>query len=265
MAAAFVPGADNGWHCVAKLAELEVAAESGRGLHIPPYEFESREWAQHSGQRNSELSEREQNDPPQSITPTLAVFMVRSQANKEKYQIFKYHWDDRSKLKKDYEYLKILEKKVLLELIKFLNSYHNKNFSERYWKILLGPWLITLLQIILETSLSELPKNSLIFGQANIIASNKLNWLFPGSKLSNFEKWIKLFEPNHQAMIISNKLAKIHEFPINLESISDGYWKRLIIENAEEIIKELQLVYNNARQASITQELSEIVGGAAAI
>jgi F0F1-type ATP synthase gamma subunit len=27
----------------------------------------------------------------------------------------------------------------------------------------------------------------------------------------------------------------------------------------------LQLLYNNARQASITQELSEIVGGAAAI
>ena len=36
-------------------------------------------------------------------------------------------------------------------------------------------------------------------------------------------------------------------------------------ENAEEIIKELQLLYNNARQASITQELSEIVGGSAAI
>ena len=36
-------------------------------------------------------------------------------------------------------------------------------------------------------------------------------------------------------------------------------------ENAEEIIKELQLLYNNARQASITQELSEIVGGASAI
>ena len=36
-------------------------------------------------------------------------------------------------------------------------------------------------------------------------------------------------------------------------------------ENAEEIIKELQLLYNNASQASITQELSEIVGGAAAI
>jgi F-type H+-transporting ATPase subunit gamma len=36
-------------------------------------------------------------------------------------------------------------------------------------------------------------------------------------------------------------------------------------DNAGEIINDLQLVYNKARQAAITQELSEIVGGAAAI
>ena len=36
-------------------------------------------------------------------------------------------------------------------------------------------------------------------------------------------------------------------------------------ENAGELIDDLQLVYNKARQAAITQELSEIVGGAAAI
>lgn len=36
-------------------------------------------------------------------------------------------------------------------------------------------------------------------------------------------------------------------------------------ENAGELIDGLQLVYNKARQAAITQELSEIVGGAAAI
>jgi len=36
-------------------------------------------------------------------------------------------------------------------------------------------------------------------------------------------------------------------------------------ENAGEIIDDLQLIYNKARQAAITQELSEIVGGAAAI
>jgi F-type H+-transporting ATPase subunit gamma len=35
--------------------------------------------------------------------------------------------------------------------------------------------------------------------------------------------------------------------------------------NARNIIDELQLVYNKSRQAAITKELSEIVGGAAAV
>jgi F-type H+-transporting ATPase subunit gamma len=36
-------------------------------------------------------------------------------------------------------------------------------------------------------------------------------------------------------------------------------------DNAGDLIDELQLVYNKARQAAITQELAEIVSGAAAI
>ena len=36
-------------------------------------------------------------------------------------------------------------------------------------------------------------------------------------------------------------------------------------DNADDLISELQLIYNKARQAAITQELSEIVSGAAAV
>jgi len=36
-------------------------------------------------------------------------------------------------------------------------------------------------------------------------------------------------------------------------------------DNAAKLIDELTLVYNKSRQASITKELSEIVGGAAAV
>jgi F-type H+-transporting ATPase subunit gamma len=36
-------------------------------------------------------------------------------------------------------------------------------------------------------------------------------------------------------------------------------------DNAGNLIDELQLVYNKARQAAITQEIAEIVGGAAAV
>ena len=36
-------------------------------------------------------------------------------------------------------------------------------------------------------------------------------------------------------------------------------------DNAGDLINDLELVYNKARQAAITQELSEIVSGAAAV
>ena len=36
-------------------------------------------------------------------------------------------------------------------------------------------------------------------------------------------------------------------------------------DNAGKIIEQLELDYNKARQAAITQEISEIVGGAAAV
>ena len=36
-------------------------------------------------------------------------------------------------------------------------------------------------------------------------------------------------------------------------------------DNADDVIDSLQLAYNKARQSAITQELSEIVAGAAAV
>jgi len=42
-----------------------------------------------------------------------------------------------------------------------------------------------------------------------------------------------------------------------------GHEKR--VRQRRQLIDELQLVYNKARQAAITKELSEIVGGAAAV
>ena len=40
---------------------------------------------------------------------------------------------------------------------------------------------------------------------------------------------------------------------------------RAASDNASKLIDTLNLVYNKARQAAITQEISEIVGGAAAV
>lgn len=55
-----------------------------------------------------------------------------------------------------------------------------------------------------------------------------------------------------------------------LENLASEHSARMVAmksatDNATDLIKELQLIYNKARQAAITQEISEIVGGAAAV
>lgn len=67
--------------------------------------------------------------------------------NKDDYEIFEYHWDNREKLINDYHYINKLYQKILLSFRTMLNEYHDLNNSERYWKIIIGPWLITFLQI----------------------------------------------------------------------------------------------------------------------
>ncbi len=56
--------------------------------------------------------------------------------------------------------------------------------------------------------------------------------------------------------VVENVACEMSARMIAMKSASD---------NAGELISELQLAYNKARQAAITQEISEIVGGAAAV
>ena len=55
-----------------------------------------------------------------------------------------------------------------------------------------------------------------------------------------------------------------------MENIASEHAARMVAmkaasDNATKLIDTLNLVYNKARQAAITQEISEIVGGAAAV
>ena len=59
-----------------------------------------------------------------------------------------WHWSNRSKIKEDFNYLKSLYEKILIELVYELNCTHKVNHSLRYWRIVLGPWLITYMPVI---------------------------------------------------------------------------------------------------------------------
>lgn len=84
--------------------------------------------------------------------------------------------------------------------------------------------------------------------------------------------WDYLYEPDAKA-VLDNLLTRYIEsivFQGVVENNACEQAARMVAmksasDNAGNLIKELQLVYNKARQAAITQEISEIVAGAAAV
>ena len=70
--------------------------------------------------------------------------------DQKRYAISDYYWDDRSKLVEDYQYINRLYVKIFDQLKINLNEFHKVNLGNRFWKIVIGPWLITFLQILFE-------------------------------------------------------------------------------------------------------------------
>lgn len=64
--------------------------------------------------------------------------------------VFQYHWDDREKLVSDYAFLQDVYENILASLAKKLNKIHSVDHSVRYWRILIGPWLLIFIQILFD-------------------------------------------------------------------------------------------------------------------
>ncbi|MCG8275534.1 F0F1 ATP synthase subunit gamma [Stenotrophomonas sp. NLF4-10] len=84
--------------------------------------------------------------------------------------------------------------------------------------------------------------------------------------------WDYLYEPD-AATVLEHVITRYIEslvYQALLENVASEHAARMVAmkaasDNANKLIGTLQLVYNKARQAAITQEISEIVGGAAAV
>ena len=131
------------------------------------------------------------------------------------------------------------------------------------------------------------------FAEGNIdkvyLASNKfvntmtqqpeVSQLLPLSKLEeegekqDGPRWDYIYEPDDSRLLMDGLLERYIEsllYQAVIENISCEQAAKMVAmksatDNAGELIEELQLVYNNARQEAITQEISEIVAGAEAL
>jgi len=86
------------------------------------------------------------------------------------------------------------------------------------------------------------------------------------------ERWDYIYEPDASEFLdgILMRYIESQVFQGAVENVACEMAARMVAmksasDNAGKLIDELQLIYNKARQAAITKELSEIVGGAAAV
>jgi F-type H+-transporting ATPase subunit gamma len=84
--------------------------------------------------------------------------------------------------------------------------------------------------------------------------------------------WDYLYEPDARELLdgVMRRYMEAIVFQMVNENMASEQSARMVAmkaasDNAGKIIQELQLIYNKTRQAAITKELSEIVGGAAAV
>jgi F-type H+-transporting ATPase subunit gamma len=101
-------------------------------------------------------------------------------------------------------------------------------------------------------------------------------WILPTGQVMKANvgagNWDYIYEPDPKA-VLDQLLVRYLEtlvYQAAADNIASEQSARMVAmkaasDNARNIIDELQLVYNKSRQAAITKELSEIVGGAAAV
>ncbi len=86
------------------------------------------------------------------------------------------------------------------------------------------------------------------------------------------DTWDYIYEPGAEEVLddVLVRYIEVLAFQAVVENLASEHAARMVAmkaasDNANELIDDLTLAYNKARQAAITQELSEIVGGAAAV
>jgi len=64
------------------------------------------------------------------------------------YQILEYPWDDRKQLSLAIEYCNSVYESILNFFVRYMNSIHDVEYSNRYWRIILGPWLLYYIHVL---------------------------------------------------------------------------------------------------------------------
>jgi len=157
--------------------------------------------------------------------------------NLKKNIIFYKKWDNYSKRLKDKQRILRLYDYFLGQLTIFLNKYHNRNYSKRYWSIILGQWLFKFISPVSFrwNLISSLEKKKYIFLQKEINSNDVIPLgIEDYLKMSNTNYWNHYIYTQIIKHSFSDKLRMTKVGKINKNNERDSIYQNLKKTNIKE-------------------------------
>jgi len=131
-------------------------------------------------------------------------------------EVVPYHWDEPGKLYIDYQYLQTLYEELVPALSARLNYLHDTNHEDRYWRILVGPWLVKFLHVLYDRyeSVKQLSTYSI---HSSIVLTNTID-IEPANDTADFNELYSTDLWNHALIAYILRELEVVETLAFLES-----------------------------------------------
>jgi putative transferase (TIGR04331 family) len=167
--------------------------------------------------------------------------LIFNKFDKDKYPnhiVNYYHWDDKEKFVRDIGYLDNLYETKLEEMSNVMNKIHNEIHDKSYWRIVIGPWLKSFIDVIFDRYESiHLINSEFKIDNTYCFKATYLEWI--PKDFNEYWNLIKFDEWNH---LIYSEIIKYLGIPFNE---IDMPLPRKLVSKRKNILKKIFNYINN--------------------
>lgn len=151
--------------------------------------------------------------------------------------IVPYHWDDREKLARDFEFLQSTNRTLMRDLTGVLNELHGVSYSDRYWELLLGYWLNLFTSVLFD------------------------RWSCLNEAVAQYDKLKTVIYPVSQEMIVPKDTTEAQRFFL------EDWWNHALYGQLSDAYPDLEVIvapnerpYDEREHCSLTRAKTKKVG-----
>jgi putative transferase (TIGR04331 family) len=189
-------------------------------------------------------------------------YSAKSSWDGRKNAVVDFYCRDRNKFEIDHDYLEQFYERLLASLTITLNHYHNVDYSIRYWRIVLGPWLLTYVPAVwnrwesLRIAFEEYEFDETILLNPDIEYEAPSSHQNAMNQIANSHLWNHMLYARILKVFYSKKIRFVNKVydrtDYSQESVHNARKNTLKYTAASWIDRLLRLIQNNHKIALVT-------------